>query len=101
MRNKKYYINKIKGFVLHMTCYEGEWCHGFNHKYQLYMRDVIPGFIIFETQVNDSVLEFFGYDEKLKGERYIHNAEEFLTRRFARKIYRVFKKIDLFYYSGI
>lgn len=99
--NKKWYINKIKGFVMNMTRYNGEWCKGFHHKYQIYIKDIIPDFIIFEIHVDNGDLSFFGYNLKINKETMIMNSEDILTKEYARKIYKFLKGIDIFWYKEL
>ena len=102
-KNKQYYIDKIAGFVINMTSYQGEWCRGYNHKYQILISDVIPSFIIFEIQENNGEMRFMGYDKNTPEIHYAYfdNPEERLTKKQFRKIYKILKGIDIFHISRL
>ena len=92
---KNLYIKRITSWVLNLTHYQGEKCKGFQHTYDIYMKDVIPGFVIVSLHVDWGTLwcetwklpkgdpdkGFYAYD---------------LSIWQLRKIYRTLKSIDLF-----
>ena len=95
IRSKEWYIQRIVKFVINMTSYEGEWSKGYYHKYYIHIQDVIPNFDIFSMISDDGVLSFRGYDE-LSKKRITIDANEHLTQKTARIIYRILKRIDIF-----
>lgn len=95
IRSKEWYMQRIVKFVLNMTSYEGEWKKGFYHKYEIYLKDIIPNFVIFKMISDNGELLFEGYDELSEKEITIV-ANKHLTRRTARRIYRILKNINIF-----
>ena len=101
-KNKQYYIDKIAGFVINMTSYQGEWCQGYNHKYHIRIPGVIPSFIIYEIQENNGKMRFQGYDKNTQIHyAYFDDPEERLTKKQFRKIYKILKGIDIFHISRL
>ena len=95
IRSKEWYMQRIVCFVLNMTSYEGGLRKGYYHKYPIHIQDVIPNFDIFSMISDNGVLSFKGYDE-LSKKRITIDANEHLTQKTARIIYRILKRIDIF-----
>lgn len=96
LKPKEWYMQRIINFILNMTAYEGEWCKGFYHSYDIHIQDVIPNFVIM-TMISDmGVLSFEGYDE-LSEKVITINADKHLSRKTARRIYKILKHINIFY----
>jgi hypothetical protein len=95
IKSKEWYMQRIVKFVLNMTSYEGEWSKGFYHKYDIHIQDIIPNFVIFNMISDNGELLFEGYDE-LSEKVITIVADKHLTRRTARRIYRILKSINIF-----
>ena len=94
IRTKEWYMQRMVCFVLNMTSYEGEWKKGFHHKYDIHIQDIIPNFVIFKMISDNGVLSFEGYD--LLSEKVITiDADKHLSRKTARRIYKILKSIDI------
>lgn len=95
IRTREWYMQRIVNFILNMTSYEGEWRQGFHHEYDIHIQDVIPNFVIFTMVSDNGLLLFKGYDLLSKTQITI-KANEYLTWKTARQIYRILKRIDIF-----
>lgn len=95
IRTKEWYMQRIVCFVLNMTSYEGEWRKGFYHRYDIHIQDIIPNFVIFKMISDNGDLSFEGYDE-LSEMVITIDANQHLSRKTARRIYRILKSIDIF-----
>ena len=95
IKNKEWYMQKIVKFTLNMTAYEGDWRHGYHHQYDIHIQDVIPNFVIFTLISDNGALKFDGWD-LLSGKRIEIDADAHLTRKTARKIYQILKRINIF-----
>ena len=95
IRTKEWYMQRIVKFTLNMTSYEGEWRHGYHHEYDIHIQDVIPNFVIFTLISDNGDLLFRGHDFLSKSAITI-KAEEYLTRKTARRIYKILKSINIF-----
>ena len=96
IKSKEWYIQRIVNFVLNMTSYEGEWRKGFYHKYDIHLQDIIPNFVIFKMISDNGELLFEGYDE-LSEQVITIVANKHLTRKTARRIYKILKSINIFW----
>ena len=63
IKSKEWYMQRIVKFILNMTSYEGEWKKGFYHKYDIYLKDIIPNFVIFSMISDNGELLFEGHDD--------------------------------------
>lgn len=95
IESKEWYMQRIVKFVLNMTSYEGEWRKGFYHSYDIHIQDIIPNFVIFKIISDNGELLFNGYDE-LSEKVITIVANKHLTRRTARRIYKILKSINIF-----